>query len=92
MQASIDTWEGCLKTTSGVIRLDKLFVYPISFKFDRSGAYRFERVEELDIKLTVKNENEVREELTLIKTDYGKDTLGVLLVPDGSMYNQYNIY
>ena len=31
-QKAIDIWEGCLKSTGLSTRLDKSFVYPISFK------------------------------------------------------------
>ena len=37
MQSSIDRWEGGLCTTGGAIVLEKSWVYPIDFKFDRNG-------------------------------------------------------
>ena len=49
MQWVIDTWEGLLKTTGGAIHSDKLFIYPISFKFNAKREYRFESIEQLDI-------------------------------------------
>ena len=88
MQEAIDCWEGGLKTTGGAIRPDKSFAYPISFVFKPSGEYYFEKVEDMDDILTVKNHEDIREELDLINADKGEETLGMFLAPDGSLKDQ----
>ena len=87
-QESINCWEGGLKATGGAIRPDKSFAYPISFAFKPSGEYQFEKVEDMEQHLTVKNHNGVEEELDLIDPHIGKETLGMFLAPDGSMKDQ----
>ena len=74
--------------TGGAIRLDKSFAYPISFDFKPSGEYFFEKVEDLDYSLSVKNHEDIREDLDLIDADVGKETLGMFIAPDGSMRDQ----
>ena len=85
MQEMINCWEGGLKTTGGAIRPDKSFAYPISFQFKPSGEYYFEKVEDIDLSLSVKDHQDIREELELFDADIGKETLGMWLAPDGSM-------
>ena len=41
IQWVIDTWEGYLAATRGVIRSKKLFVYLVAFKFKPLGEYLF---------------------------------------------------
>ena len=88
MQETIDCWEGGVKTTGGAIRPDKSFAYPISFDFKPSGEYFFEKVEDLGFKLTVKNHEDIREDLDLIDADVGRETLGMFIAPDGTMRDQ----
>ena len=57
MQKAIHTWEDLLKTTGDVIRPDKSFVYPISFKFDNKGRYKFKTTSKLELSFSVKDEN-----------------------------------
>ena len=88
MQEMIDCWEGCLKATGGAIRPDKSFAYPISFAFKPSGEYYFEKVEDIEGRLSVKNYDNVREDLELVDAHVGKETLGMFLAPDGNMDDQ----
>ena len=88
-QKAIDSWEGGLKATGGAIRPDKSFVYPISFAFKPSGEYYFEKVEDMEHTLTVRNHEDTREELELVDAHVGKETLGMFLAPDGNMDSQF---
>ena len=88
MQSAIDSWEGGLKTTGGAIRPDKSFAYPISFSFKPSGEYYYDKVEDMHQTLTVKNHEDIREELELVDAHIGKETLGIFLAPDGNMQDQ----
>ena len=63
MQRAIDSWEGNIKITEGAIRLNKSFTYSISFRFDKTGKYWFESIEEINSSLAVVNEIGVRENL-----------------------------
>ena len=89
MQQRIDDWEGGLKLTGGAIRPDKSFVYPLSFVWDNTGNYKFEKVEHMDRELTVKNHEGVREPLELVNADDGQETLGICLAPDGNMKHEF---
>ena len=84
MQQAINRWEGGLKATGGAIRPDKSWAYPIGFKFDSKGKWRYQKLEEIETNLTVKDENENEQSLNMIPPDRGKETLGVFLAPDGS--------
>ena len=55
MQGTINLWENSLKVTKGAIRPDKSFIYPFSFKFKSNGEYQYEKVQDLDLKLLVRN-------------------------------------
>ena len=77
-----------MKTTGGAIRPDKTFAYPISFDFKPSGEYFFEKVENLVYSLSVKNHEDIREDLDLIDANVGKETLGMFMAPDGTMKDQ----
>ena len=63
MQETIDCWEGGVKTTDGAIRSDKSFAYSISFDFKPSGEYFFEKVDDLGFSLSIKNHEDIREDL-----------------------------
>ena len=89
MQQAIDCWEGGLKTTGGAIRPDKSFAYPISFEFKPSGEYYYEKVEDMEHSLTVKDHENIRTELELVDATVGKETLGMFLAPDGNMQDQF---
>ena len=88
MQETIDCWEGGLNTTGGDIYLDKSFAYPISFAFKSSGEYYFEKFEELNHSLSVKNHKDICEALELVNADIGKGSLIMFLTPDGNMQDQ----
>ena len=84
MQRAVDRWEGGLQATGGAIRPEKSFIYPIEFKFSPSGQYSFTKVEDMDHTITVKDEHHQRQELQMIDSHVGKETLGVYLAPDGN--------
>ena len=73
----------------GAICPDNSFAYAISFWFNTWSEYRFETKKEVEANLSVKNKNNDRESLRIIKLNKGIDTLGVLLAPDGSMNEEF---
>ena len=82
--------EGYLKTTREAICPNKSFAYAILFRFNSKGEFCFESVVEVEAYLLVKNENKEREDLKIIELNKGMDTLGILLVPDSSIKDEYN--
>ena len=89
MQEAVDRWEGGLTTTGGAIRPDKSFAYPISYQFAPSGEYEYEKVENFDRTLTVKDHTGKRENLKLVDPREGKETLGICIAPEGNVKDQY---
>jgi hypothetical protein len=84
MQQAIDRWEGGLKTSGGTIVNSKSWVYPIVFEFDQQGKWNYKKVDKINHNFTVKDDEEVRQDLTSLEHDEGKETLGVHLAPDGN--------
>ena len=91
IQKAIYTWEWLLKTTSGAIRLDKSFIYQITFKFDSKGRYSFKTKLDSDLSFIVKDEYNKLQPLAIIEPSKGKETLGVILVPDGLIIDQFQV-
>lgn len=89
MQEAIDRWEGGMKTTGGAIRPDKSFVYPINFTFKPNGDYQYEKVEDMDRALTIKDHNNVRQNLHLVDATEEMETLGIYLAPAGVVVKQF---
>ena len=77
-----------MKTTRGAIRLDKLFIYPISFCFKNNGDYYYDKTSSLSKTLLVRNEYGFREKLEIVEAHVGIDTLGIALILDGNMSNK----
>ena len=71
-----------LKVTSGAIRANKSFIYPVGYQFKPNGDYSFIPIEDIDITLSVRNKYNKREELELIPAFVGKEILRIYLVPD----------
>ena len=84
MQNGINRWEGGLKATGGAIVPNKSWVYPIDFKFDRNGKWQYKKVDEIDFHFTVKDHNNDIHPLRQFEANIGKETLGVILAPDGN--------
>jgi len=59
------------------------------FKFDSKYRYQFKKVEELVLSLLVKDEFDNQQPLQLIEASVGKEALGVILAPDGSIQDQF---
>ena len=85
IQEVIDTREGILKTIGEAIRLDKSFVYTLSFNFNTDREVKHKKVDNMDIYLNIYNKKNVREPLQLINTDRGIETLGVYIALDGNI-------
>lgn len=84
MQESIDRWEGGLKMTGGAIVPIKSWVYPIDFKFDDRGRWTYKSCDEINFPFSVKDHDDERNTLRSIEPSKGKETLGVILAPDGN--------
>ena len=84
MQNSIDRWEGGLWTTGGAIVPEKSWVYPIDFKFDGTGKWKYKSVNEIDAHFSVKDQSQQRINLSQVEPTEGRCTLGVILAPDGN--------
>ena len=84
MQDAIDCWEGGLKTTGGAIVPGKSWVYAMDFEFDDKGLPEMKSINEIDQEFSVLDHNNVRQPLSLIATNVGKETLGVYLDLEGT--------
>ena len=84
MQFAIDLWKGRLKATGGAIVLTKSWTYPITLKFDSKGVWSYKTQEESNVFFTVKDHQNVITPLTTVEVSTDKETLGVILPPDGN--------
>ena len=81
---TIDRWEGGLPATGGAIVLEKIWVYPVDFKFLPSGKWEYKKVEEIDTDFTVQDHTQNRQPLRQVEANEGRCTLGVILALDGN--------
>ena len=84
MQTGIDRWEGGIKLTGGAIVPEKSWIYPIDFGFEPSGQWYYKHTDSITQRFTVRDHTGQRRDLDKIEPDQGKETLGVLLAPDGN--------
>ena len=84
MQQGIDRWEGGLKLTGGAIVPEKSWIYAIDFTFDETGKWHYKQSDDIDHRFTVQDHNNRLCNLTKIESNEGKETLGVILAPDGN--------
>ena len=84
MQLAMNIWEGGLKATGGAIVPEKSWVYPISFHFDNQGQWHYQTVDDMEVEFTVKDQHGVTNNLETLNPSVGKETLGVILAPDGN--------
>ena len=84
MQEAIDRWEGGLKATGGAILPNKSWVYPIDFNFDNDGKAEYKTPEEIGHQFSVLDKDESRINLLTCTAGEGKETLGVVLAPNGN--------
>ena len=84
MQEAINRWEGGLKSTGGAIVPHKSWVYPLDFVFDNTGEAHYKNPADINQEFTVLDNNDIRNNLQVIKAAEGKETLGVILAPDGN--------
>ena len=84
MQEAIHRWEGGLKATGGAIRPDKSWVYPIGFKFDNNGKWKYDEDVKEKFIFRVKDHEEIMRVMPTMNPSEGKETLGVFLAPDGN--------
>ena len=71
-----------MKATGGAIRLEKSFTYLLSFKFKPNVEYQYEKVQDLDLESSARNEYIERKIIQSIDTCKGKETLGVVIALD----------
>ena len=84
MQLAIDLWEGGIKATGGAIVPSKSWIFPIDFKFDAQGKWSYRTSEEIGFEFTIRDADNVEAELQSLDPTIGKETLGVVLAPDGN--------
>ena len=84
MQEAINIWEGGLKASGGAIVPAKSWVYPIEFGFDQSGQWHYKSKDEIGAEFTVKDHNNQLGPLQTLNVSEGRETLGLLLAPDGN--------
>ena len=70
--------------SGGAIVPGKSWIYPISFKFDDQGNWSYMNLEEINYNFTIKDQHEDTKNLTQKEPQDGKETLGVILAPDGN--------
>ena len=56
----------------------------MDFKFDQKGQWQYKKVEEIDYPFTVKDHTDEVQPLSQFEANQGKETLGVILSPDGN--------
>ena len=83
MQTAILRWEGGLKATGGALVPSKSFVYPIDFKFDKSGKVHYKSVDEIGAHFEAPNAEGIITQLDQLEPTDARETLGVYLSPDG---------
>ena len=84
MQEAINRWEGGLKTTGGAIVPTKSWIYPIKFTFDDKGKASYQTCQDINCDFSVTDEHGDRVPLQSFDANIGKETLGVILAPDGN--------
>ena len=89
MQDAINRWEGGLKSTGGAIVPEKSWVYSIDFTFDNQGNAAYKLHEDIQPNFSVLDKDNVRVHLTNVQCSTGKETLGVVLAPDGNSEDGY---
>ena len=88
MQEGINRWEGGLKLTGGAIVPEKSWIYAIDFGFHNSGKWFYRAPADIEEDLSVIDHNGTRQTLEKIDSHQGKETLGVILSPDGNNESQ----
>ena len=91
MQEAIDWWEGGLKSTGGAIVPEKSWVYSIDFNFDNHGNAEYKHPEDIQSRFTVLDKDGARVDLNSVPCSQGKETLGVVLAPDGNSEDGYKM-
>ena len=90
MQKVIDEWEAVSKTTGGALVPQKCWCWIISFDW-KNDSWTYANNTEAYLKMSVKNSDEERENLTLLPPDEAKEMLGVNLAPNGNNNAQLDI-
>jgi hypothetical protein len=80
----LNTWEGLVRASGGVLSNDKSCWWYINFTFDHKGDWRYKKMEELEGKLTAIDIDGTRKALKRLDVDESFETLGVQLNPMGN--------
>ncbi len=83
----MDSWEGGLKATCGVIVPEKTFWYLIDFSW-ASGGWKSKSIEECPGSIWINDINGIRKELKRCEVRDAQETFGVCLAPDGNLLQQ----
>ena len=87
MQQGINQWEGGLELTRRAIVPEKSWIYPIDFGFDHAGKWFYKYVNDIPQQFTVQDHSGTQQQLEKVESETGKETLGVILAPDGNNDN-----
>ena len=89
-QEAMDTWEGILRATGGVIGVNddtKAFWYFLDFKFAK-GQWKYKNKEDLPGTLQVRSQQGTATNLARLEPSMARETLGVFMAMDGNQREQ----
>jgi hypothetical protein len=89
IQDALDCWEGALSAMSGAIVPEKAFWYLIDFHW-QAGEWRYKSIAECSGDLTVQDINGLKKRLSRVEVHVAKETLGILLAPNGGTEEEFN--
>ena len=89
MQNIVNEWEAVSKVTGGVLAPKKCWAWIIGFNWTR-GSWSYKPLNN-SVSMTVKDEDDVNQQMTLLEASEAKEMLGVNLAPDGNHHTQFEI-
>jgi hypothetical protein len=87
MQRSLDSWEGGLKATWGVIVPERTFWHLIDFTLT-PGTWRYKSIQECPGSLYINDIHGERKEIRHFEVPHAETTLGLDLAQDGNTFQQ----
>jgi hypothetical protein len=88
MQQAVDTWEGGLRASGGVLVPTKIYWFLIHFVFERN-RWRYKRIDETPGNITIRDiPGTARVELERLDVHEARETLGVFIAMNGNQESQ----
>jgi hypothetical protein len=84
IQEGLNTWEGLVRASGGALSNDKSCWWYIDFNFDHKSDWRYQKIEELEGKLTAIDIDGTGKALKRLDVNESFETLGVQLNPMGN--------